>query len=66
MVPTGPASRGCVPAVYLFGDHCKPGEFARVCDALVEGGWQVEDAQGGKNHVAYGCARVRNPETASS
>ena len=52
--------RGVPPAVYLFGDYCAPGDFARVCAALVEGGWRLEDcsaARGGR-YVELGVARV--------
>lgn len=53
-------AHGCAPAVYVFGTYCAPGEFERVCAALVEGGWRLEDctsARGGR-YVELGVARV--------
>lgn len=55
--------RGTVPGVYLFGDACAPGDFARICAALAEGGWRVEDCTParGSRYVELGVARVLRP-----
>ena len=49
-----------IPTLAVF-DHCGPVEFARICDTLVAAGYTLTDAQGGQNHVAYGCARLTPP-----
>jgi hypothetical protein len=48
----------------LAGDACAPGDFARICAALAEGGWRVEDCTParGSRYVELGVARVLRTE----
>lgn len=47
------------PGLFVMGDACEDGEFARICDYLTAQGYTLTDAFGGQDHVSYGVASVR-------
>ncbi len=61
-VPAGRARRKgysvrALGGLFVF-DNCEPGEFARVCGALVGAGFELRDPRGGQDHVRLGVARI--------